>query len=67
MKIIYQGVHADTSAADLAGLLREQGLNAQNLLIEFNGNVLTPGAEELADIVLNHGDSVNLFQIVPGG
>lgn len=65
MKIIYQGAEAETAAADLAGFLREKGWNAAELVIEFNGDVLTGGTDALPK--LKPGDRIDVFRIVTGG
>jgi sulfur carrier protein ThiS len=67
VKIIYQGGATETSAPDLAGFLREKGIEARLFLIEVNDRVLSSDSTALNEVELQEGDQVNLYQIVPGG
>ncbi len=65
MQVIYQGTETETDAGDLAGFLRERNLNSTELVIEFNGEILTGNAAPLPG--LNPGDRIDIFRIVTGG
>ena len=65
MKVVWQGVFTETSATDLAGFLRERGLPVAELVIEFNGGVLTGAADSLPE--LHEDDRIDAFRIVSGG
>lgn len=58
--------HELGTAVTLAGLFAEAGFKTANLLVEYNGEILTR-PDEWAATRLADGDRINLFSLVAGG
>ena len=66
-KVVLNGKETDFQAgADLRAFLRERKIGTENLILEWNGKILTD-RDSLETIVLKDGDAVNLFSMVGGG
>ena len=66
MKIVYQGMAVETSAATVAGFLAEKGVDAARALVEYKGEVHAAGAG-LDGLALDEGAELNVFALVAGG
>ncbi|MGE4565338.1 MAG: sulfur carrier protein ThiS [Victivallaceae bacterium] len=67
MNIQINGENYETAPGlTLAELLAEAGFKTANLLVEYNGEILTR-PDEWAAISLADGDRINLFSLVAGG
>lgn len=67
VKIQLNGKDRETAPGlTLAELLAETGFKAANLLVEYNGEILTR-PDEWAATCLADGDRINLFSLVAGG
>ena len=51
---------------NLLSFLQERNIPVENLILEFNGQILT-GKDPLGTIILQDGDTLNLFSMVGGG
>ena len=58
--------HEVAAAVTLAELLAEAGFKTTNLLVEYNGEILTEPAAWAATRLAD-GDRINLFSLVAGG
>lgn len=66
-KIILNGKNVDSpDGENLLSFLRARNIPVENLILEFNGQILT-GNDPLGTIVLKDGDTLNLFSMVGGG
>lgn len=66
-KIILNGRETDFSPGeDLLAFLRERKPGAKNLILEWNGRILTEH-DPLETFTLKDGDVLNLFSMVGGG
>ena len=66
-KVILNGKETEFAAGEsLLGFLRARKLGTANLILEWNGKILTE-KDDLADFELKDGDSINLFSMVGGG
>ena len=66
-KAFLNGKETEFAAGEnLLGFLRERKLGTANLILEWNGKLLTE-KDDLADFELKDGDSINLFSMVGGG
>ena len=55
-----------TSGDSLKSFLRERQIEAGNLILEWNGTILT-GNDPLETFALSDGDTRNLYSMVGGG
>ena len=51
---------------NLLSFLQARNIAVDNLILEFNGQILT-GKDPLGTIILKDGDTLNLFSMVGGG
>ena len=51
---------------NLLSFLQTRNIPVENLILEFNGQILT-GKDPLGTIILKDGDTLNLFSMVGGG
>ena len=51
---------------NLLSFLQARNIPVENLILEFNGQILT-GKDPLGTIILQDGDTLNLFSMVGGG
>ena len=51
---------------NLLSFLQERNIPVDNLILEFNGQILT-GKDPLGTIILKDSDTLNLFSMVGGG
>lgn len=66
-QIIFNGKAAEFAPGDkLASFLRSRNIAAKNLIVEWNGKILTEN-DPLDSFTLQDGDTVNLFSMVGGG
>ena len=66
-KITVNGKETDVAPGEtLASFLRARNPGAKNLVLEWNGRILTP-ADGLEACELRDGDALNLFAMVGGG
>lgn len=66
-KITVNGKEAEVAAGEtLRSLLQGRHPGAKNLVLEWNGKILTL-ADQLETCELRDGDAVNLFSMVGGG
>lgn len=66
-KVILNGKEIEFSEGEnLRTLLRLRKSGMKNLIIEFNGNILTE-KDPLENFTLKDGDSINLYSMVGGG
>ena len=65
MKIQYQGKDTETGAANVAAFLEENGIVANEAVIELDGEIVA--ADEAARTQLREGAELNVFRIVAGG
>jgi thiamine biosynthesis protein ThiS len=57
--------HAVTSGATIGDFLRERGLKPGLVVVEHNGQPLTPGEPD--HVQLRNGDRLEIVRIVAGG
>ena len=50
----------------IAAFLEEQKISRKNLILEWNGMILS-GSDPLEEHILQDGDRLNLFSMVGGG
>lgn len=65
MTLIINGFARETSAAGIAALIAELGLQAKSVLIEHNGTALR--RDEWPAIVLREHDRIEILRIAAGG
>ena len=65
MTIKYQGKETETSAANVAAFLEENGVAANEAVIELDGEIVAANAA--AGTLLHNGAELNAFRIVSGG
>jgi thiamine biosynthesis protein ThiS len=66
-KIILNEKQVDSPEDDnLLSFLQARNIAVDNLILEFNGQILT-GKDPLGTIILKDGDRLNLFSMVGGG
>ena len=65
MKIKYQGKDTETGAANVAEFLEENGIAANEAVIELDGEIIT--AEAVTVTPPRYGTELNAFRIVAGG
>lgn len=66
-KVILNGKEIEFSEGEnIRTLLRSRKSGMKNLIIEFNGNILTE-KDPLENFTLKDGDSINLYSMVGGG
>ena len=65
MKIKYQGKDTETDAANVAAFLEENGIVANEAVIELDGEIVA--ADAAAGMPLREGAELNAFRIVAGG
>ena len=66
-QIIFNSKAAEFATGDtLASFLRSRNIAAKNLIVEWNGKILTE-SDPLESFTLQDGDTVNLFSMVGGG
>lgn len=66
-KVILNGKEIEFSEGEnLRTLLQSRKSGMKNLIIEFNGNILTE-KDPLENFTLKDGDSINLYSMVGGG
>ena len=66
-KIIFNGKETEFNAGDnLKSFLRERQIEVGNLILEWNGTILT-GNDPLETFALKDGDTLNLYSMVGGG
>ena len=66
-KIILNEKQVDSPEDDnLLSFLQARNIAVDNLILEFNGQILT-GKDPLGTIILKDGDMLNLFSMVGGG
>lgn len=66
-QIIFNGKAAEFAPGDkLASFLRSRNIGAKNLIVEWNGKILTE-SDPLDSFTLQDGDTLNLFSMVGGG
>lgn len=66
-KIILNEKQVDSPEDDnLLSFLQARNIAVDNLILEFNGQILT-GKDPLGMIILKDGDRLNLFSMVGGG
>lgn len=66
-KIILNEKQVDSPEDDnLLSFLQARNIPVENLILEFNGQILT-GKDPLGTIILKDGDTLNLFSMVGGG
>lgn len=66
-KVILNGKETDFSPGEkLLGFLHARKLGTKNLILEWNGKILTE-KDPLGTLELKDGDTLNLFSMVGGG
>jgi len=66
-KIILNEKNVNSPDGDnLLSFLQARNIPVDNLILEFNGQILT-GKDPLGTIILKDGDTLNLFSMVGGG
>ena len=66
-KVILNGKETEfTSGEKILGFLQARKLGTKNLILEWNGKILTE-KDPLAALELKDGDTLNLFSMVGGG
>jgi thiamine biosynthesis protein ThiS len=65
MKIKYQGKDTETGAANVAAFLEENGIVANEAVIELDGEIVA--ADVSVRTQLREGAVLNVFRIVAGG
>ena len=65
MKIKYQGKDTETGAANVTAFLEENGIVANEAVIELDGEIVA--ADVAARTQLREGAELNVFRIVAGG
>jgi thiamine biosynthesis protein ThiS len=66
-QIVFNGKAAEFASGDtLASFLRSRNIGEKNLILEWNGKILTEN-DPLESFTLRDGDTLNLFSMVGGG
>ena len=65
MKFKYQGKDTETGAANVAAFLEENGIVANEAVIELDGEIVA--ADVSVRTQLREGAELNVFRIVAGG
>ena len=65
MKIKYQGKETETDAPTIAIFLEENGVVANEVVIELDGEIVA--ADAIAGAPLRDSSDLNVFRIVAGG
>ena len=66
-KVFLNGKETDFAPGEkILGFLQARKLGTKNLILEWNGKILTDNAP-LANLELKDGDTLNLFSMVGGG
>ena len=65
MKIKYQGKETETNATTVAAFLQDNGIAANEAVIELDGEIVA--ADAVAATPLREGAELNMFRIVAGG
>lgn len=64
--ILNEKVVDSPDGENLLSFLQARNIAVDNLILEFNGQILT-GKDPLGTIILKDGDTLNLFSMVGGG
>ena len=66
-QMVFNGRTTEFASGDtLASFLRARNIGEKNLILEWNGKILT-GNDPLESFTLRDGDTLNLFSMVGGG
>ena len=66
MKVVYQGQDVETDQTSVAEFLAERGVDAAQAIVEYAGEVYSPGAD-LATVPLQPGAALDVFRLTAGG